>query len=60
MSQSILIHPPPPGKPGKTFLSERIQATRVTFLSNSSPRGKNDGRIPEGWAKFSLREETAP
>ena len=50
----------PLGNPRESFLSERIPATRATFLSNSLPGAKNDGRIPGGGAKFPKVEETTP
>ena len=52
MSQSIPTGyiPPTRATPGQIFLSERIPATRANF---PAPGAKNDGRIPQGGAKFS-------
>ena len=47
------IHASPPwATPWKIFLSELIPATRAILLSNSLPREKNDGRIPQGLGKI--------
>ena len=54
MSQSIQTgNIPPPGNPRENFLSEPIPAARAIFCLISLPRGKNNGRISVGGAKFS-------
>ena len=50
----------PRATPGKIFLSERILPPGQFFCLIPLPRGKNDGRIPGGGAKFPKLEETAP
>ena len=59
MSQSIPTGYIPLPTPGKVFWAGESRPPGQFFLSNSLPRGKNDGRIPGGRQNFPNLEETA-